>query len=155
MLTSFFLRTINNNIDYIEIANRVKLLSNANVRKWGRITLQQMLVHCTAQLRLALGEITSHSQGSFMMRTAIGKWIAFSNIPWPKGSNTPNEMNIEKNVFSYTEIEAEKNELLNYLEKVKSSATLKPHPFFGALSKREWGRLVYKHVDHHLKQFSQ
>lgn len=61
MLTSFFMRTINNNIDYVEIANRVKLLSNANVRKWGRETLQQMLVHCTEQLRLAVGEISSHS----------------------------------------------------------------------------------------------
>lgn len=149
------MKNINNEIDYTEIANRVKLLSNANVRKWGRMSLQQMLVHCTAQLKMALGEITATPQGPFMMRTSLGKWIAFSAIPWPKGSNTPNEMNVEKNVFFYTDIEAEKNDLLNYLENVKFSETLKPHPFFGALSKREWGRLVYKHVDHHLKQFSQ
>ncbi|WP_424351099.1 DUF1569 domain-containing protein [Lutimonas sp.] len=27
------------------------------------------------------------------------------------------------------------------------------HPFFGELNREEWARLVYKHLDHHLKQF--
>ncbi len=28
-----------------------------------------------------------------------------------------------------------------------------PHPFFGRLKPREWAILMYKHVDHHLRQF--
>jgi hypothetical protein len=27
------------------------------------------------------------------------------------------------------------------------------HPAFGKLSPRAWGVLIYKHLDHHLKQF--
>ncbi|MBK9525384.1 MAG: DUF1569 domain-containing protein [Bacteroidetes bacterium] len=27
------------------------------------------------------------------------------------------------------------------------------HPYFGKLSSREWGRITYLHLDHHLKQF--
>ena len=27
------------------------------------------------------------------------------------------------------------------------------HPAFGTLSERAWGVLVYRHMDHHLKQF--
>ena len=27
------------------------------------------------------------------------------------------------------------------------------HPAFGKLSKRAWGVLIYRHMDHHLKQF--
>ena len=27
------------------------------------------------------------------------------------------------------------------------------HPLFGSMSRREWGVVTYKHVDHHLKQF--
>ena len=27
------------------------------------------------------------------------------------------------------------------------------HPFFGRLSRRSWGVLGYKHLDHHLRQF--
>jgi hypothetical protein len=28
-----------------------------------------------------------------------------------------------------------------------------PHPFFGPLSPGEWDRLMWKHIDHHLRQF--
>ena len=28
-----------------------------------------------------------------------------------------------------------------------------PHAFFGKLSGDEWGQLMYKHIDHHLRQF--
>jgi hypothetical protein len=27
------------------------------------------------------------------------------------------------------------------------------HPAFGQLSRKDWGVLVYKHIDHHLRQF--
>jgi hypothetical protein len=28
-----------------------------------------------------------------------------------------------------------------------------PHPFFGPLKPKQWAILMYKHVDHHLRQF--
>jgi hypothetical protein len=28
-----------------------------------------------------------------------------------------------------------------------------PHPFFGALSPKQWALLMGKHLDHHLRQF--
>lgn len=149
------MKNINDQSDFEHIVTRVKFLSTANIRQWGKMDLQQMLVHCKAQLKIALGEIKTTPQGSFMMRTVLGKWIAFSNIPWPKGANTPNKMNVEKNSFEFTGIENEKKELLAYLARVKLAPQLMPHPFFGALSPKEWGRLIFKHIDHHLKQFSQ
>jgi hypothetical protein len=106
-------------------------------------------------LKLALGEIESSAQGSFMMRTAFAKWIVFSNIPWPKGAATPIEANVHKNRFVLSDIEIEKKDLLTYLDRVRSAQELRPHPFFGPLTKKEWDRLIYKHIDHHLKQFSQ
>jgi len=33
------------------------------------------------------------------------------------------------------------------------SGSFAPHPVFGAISPEEWGRLVYFHTDHHLRQF--
>jgi len=148
------MKNINNQFDYEELALRIKQLSSSNTRQWGKMDLQQMLVHCTAQLKMALGEIRATPQGSFMMRTVLGKWTAFSDIPWPKGANTPNEMNMERNTFQLTDIENEKKELQAYLARVKLAPQLMPHPFFGALSHKEWGCLIFKHIDHHLKQFS-
>ncbi|MFO7823615.1 MAG: DUF1569 domain-containing protein, partial [Cyclobacterium sp.] len=28
-----------------------------------------------------------------------------------------------------------------------------PHPFFGPLNTQEWGKVVWLHMDHHLRQF--
>jgi hypothetical protein len=28
-----------------------------------------------------------------------------------------------------------------------------PHPFFGPLKPQQWAILMYKHIDHHLRQF--
>ena len=30
---------------------------------------------------------------------------------------------------------------------------LEGHPFFGAMTSEEWSVLMYKHLDHHLRQF--
>lgn len=35
----------------------------------------------------------------------------------------------------------------------RSLESLKPHPFFENLNLEEWARLIYKNLDHHLKQF--
>jgi hypothetical protein len=34
-----------------------------------------------------------------------------------------------------------------------SACTNHPHPFFGPLTPAEWAILMYKHLDHHLRQF--
>ncbi|MCL6098216.1 MAG: DUF1569 domain-containing protein [Bacteroidetes bacterium] len=28
------------------------------------------------------------------------------------------------------------------------------HPAFGYMNKKQWGRLIFTHLDHHLKQFN-
>ncbi len=139
--------------DYTEIRKRIMALSDASPRQWGHMEMEQMHVHCTTQFKLALGEIFSRTQWSSFMRSGIGKWILFSNLPWPKGSNTPDKMNVETKNNLLTGIEMEKKDLLSYLEKVKMRDQLKTHSFFGKLNRDKWSRLIYKHIDHHLKQF--
>ena len=147
------MKNILNNADYSEIVNRIKDLSEPNVRLWGNMDIQQMLFHCTTQLKITLGEISHKQEGASFLRSKLGKWLLFSTIPWPKGSETPSKMNVETASYSVSDIETGKNELMNYLEKVRHQKHLKAHPFFGELSRKEWGRLIYKHLDHHLKQF--
>lgn len=149
------MNTIFNPDQLLKIKERITGLSSSSKRKWGTMTVDEMLVHCKTQLQLALGEIPSAPQGSAWMRTALVKWISFSALPWPKGSMTPNEMNKDKNSFQLKDIETEKRELITYLDKVMIASNLFPHPFFGSLSRKEWGQLIYKHIDHHLQQFNQ
>ncbi|MEO8712567.1 MAG: DUF1569 domain-containing protein [Parafilimonas sp.] len=146
------MKSILNEEDYTEIKNRIQKLPAASIRRWGKMDMQQMLIHCTIQLKLAVGEIPSQTQGSSFMRSGLGKLILFSNMPWPKGASTPAEMNAASGNFLLTDIETEKKELLDYLEKAKGKEQLLPHPFFGNLNRKEWTRLIYKHLDHQTKQ---
>jgi LPS sulfotransferase NodH len=34
-----------------------------------------------------------------------------------------------------------------------AGCTMHPHSFFGRLTPQEWAVLMYKHLDHHLRQF--
>jgi hypothetical protein len=43
--------------------------------------------------------------------------------------------------------------LLNRAARTATTDGWPEHPAFGALSKRAWGVLIYRHMDHHLKQF--
>ncbi|HEY5370004.1 MAG TPA: hypothetical protein VIJ75_13560 [Hanamia sp.] len=67
------MKNILNEKDYSEIRDRIKNLSGASIRRWGKMDLQQMLVHCTTQLKLAVGEIPSKTQGPSFMRSGLGK----------------------------------------------------------------------------------
>ena len=43
--------------------------------------------------------------------------------------------------------------LRQFHEGGEAQCTRHPHPFFGALTPQDWSRGMYKHLDHHLKQF--
>jgi hypothetical protein len=55
------------------------------------------------------------------------------------------------------DFEAECSRLATRIDQVVQRGATKTeglvHPFFGRLSGDEWGRLIYKHLDHHLRQF--
>jgi Protein of unknown function (DUF1569) len=51
----------------------------------------------------------------------------------------------------------EKAQLLTILEaawNARHADTWKPHPMFGKMTPREWGKLLQIHVDYHLRQFA-
>jgi len=45
-------------------------------------------------------------------------------------------------------------ELINrFVARGEIAAGKETHPFFGKMTGQEWGELMYKHLDHHLRQF--
>jgi len=46
-----------------------------------------------------------------------------------------------------------KSKIRGFCEGGEARCTRHPHPFFGSLTPYEWSRGMYKHLDHHLRQF--
>ena len=143
-----------NSSDYTAIVKRIGNLNSNSPRKWGTININQMLEHCSIQLKLGLGRIDQSTfEGSPIMRTGLGRWLFLYVMPWSKGLPTPSKMNMMENGVSTVDFESEQKKLIDLLEQVQKNPDLRPHPFFGAMTQKDWGRLIFKHLDHHLKQF--
>jgi hypothetical protein len=145
-----------NQKDFDAIVERLNSISQFSERKWGMMDVNQMVVHLKDQLDIALGNKSAKAQGPFILRTVMGRWLALYALPWRKGKEvTAKEMDALLNGAIITDFESDKDLLLTRLmEFISTNAGFSPHPFFGNLSNKDWGRLAWKHLNHHLLQFS-
>lgn len=140
--------------DYEAIITRLHSITPVSERLWGRMDVNQMVMHLKDQLDIALGNKTAAAQGPFIFRTMFGRWMALYMMPWRKGKEiTPVEMDAFKKGAIITDFESDKHLLLRRLNEFIMAPDFSPHPFFGKLNNRDWGRLAWKHFNHHLLQF--
>lgn len=140
--------------DFAELLQRLSALAPGKTPRWGRMSIEQMLVHCALQTKIATGELTVEKQeGPFFYRTVIGRWLSLYAIPWPHGMDAPSVMNMDINGVVVGSFAVERDNLISALEDIRTLVRLHPHPFYGNIHRRHWGRLIWVHLDHHLRQF--
>jgi hypothetical protein len=133
---------------------RIELLQPASPRQWGKMDAAQMLAHCCATVEMANG-------AKVPPRTFLGKILGpvfksslFNEKPFPHNSPTDKTF-IIADAKDFSREQARLLELVkSFGEGGEAKCTTHTHAFFGDLTPREWGLLVYKHLDHHLRQFS-
>jgi hypothetical protein len=122
-------------------------------RQWGKMGPSQMLAHCANALEVASGD-------SPRRQALIGKILApfvrrkvLGDEPFSRNSPTDPTFVIRDD----RDFDAEKARLLGVMDRFcqrgPDHAGRQIHSFFGKLSGDEWGKLMYKHLDHHLRQF--
>jgi hypothetical protein len=86
--------------------------------------------------------------GSMVKKMAIA-----DDRPLKKNSPTSPELK----VGDARQLDVEKERLSSLIDRFVAAGpqgcTSHPHSFFGRMTPDEWGVLMYKHVDHHLRQF--
>jgi Protein of unknown function (DUF1569) len=136
-----------------EISKRIEQLPPETRGKWGKMDVAQMLAHLGNGLELTLGD--KKPPRSWIGRIVGGfvKASAFNDSPFPHNSPTDNSLRVSdaKNFL------AEKTRVIALLNRFNqvglAGITAHPHPFFGFLTPKEWGKLQYKHFNYHLEQF--
>lgn len=138
---------------YENILNRIAKFTTNSQPKWGKMDVAQMLAHCQGPLKVALGELQMKKPNAFMRLLFLSfKKSLYSDKPWKKGLPTSKEFL----VVEQKDFETEKQELLkwiNLFHAEKNRANWPPHPFCGHFTTEQWGKMQYKHLDHHLTQF--
>ena len=133
------------------IIDRINRLNAESQRKWGKMDVSQMLAHIQMPIMIAFG--THKPKGSFLLRTIgpLFKSKLWDNKPWKQGLPTDPTFIM---TGSARDFEKEKQIVLDMIQRFKEeNIANEPHPVFGKLSKENWSKATWKHLDHHLQQF--
>ena len=136
-----------------EIVARIRSLTPDNERRWGKMDCPTMVGHCADGLKMVLGERdVGKPRGPY--RFAPLRYLLIHVVPWPKGkAKAP----MEPRQRSVEELEERRDALLGLVARAAETPPgefADTHPLFGRMKHRDWGVLVYRHLDHHLTQFS-
>jgi len=137
-----------------EVMSRIDKLQPATQRQWGKMDVAQMMAHCSAALDMASGRLVRP-------RVLIGRLIGpmvrsiYSNDkPFSRSSPTDKSLVISDQREFSREQEQLKLRVQQFHQGGEAQCTRHPHPFFGSLTPHEWSTGMYKHLDHHLRQFN-
>jgi hypothetical protein len=137
-----------------EVKQRLDQLQSGSQRQWGKMNAPQAVAHCAVAIELALGD--SASPRLFFGRIAgvFIKPLVFRDDE-PMRRNAPSTKNLI--IQDERDFDLERARLRKLIDRFAaagpSGCTAHPHGFFGPLKPEEWSILMYKHLDHHLRQF--
>jgi hypothetical protein len=137
-----------------EITGRITPLTPPPPRPGGTLTAAHMLAHCSSGIEMATGTILPKRVFLGRILGPIIKPLALKNDdPMRRNSPTAKELLVPDARDLPTE-QARLTGLINrFAAAGPSSCTTHPHAFFGPLTPDQWAILMYKHLDHHLRQF--
>lgn len=147
------MKTLYNAAVVNEVKARLAQFGQETERLWGKMSAGQMLAHCSIAMEFAVGDCRPP-------RMLIGRLLGglvksgFTNEK-PLNKNGPTAKNLI--VLDVRDVGVERERLLQLIDRFAvggpSGCTDHPHVFFGKLTADEWGKGMYKHIDHHLRQF--
>jgi hypothetical protein len=145
------MKSLLNMESYSEIRDRLSKLGENSERQWGKMTPGQMAHHCQGPLKIMLGHEDYGLKPNWLVNLLFKKSM-YNDKLWRKNLPTAKAFKeIEDRDFSEEKAKLEK--LLEELGSQLDKDSWGDHPSFGKLTNEQWGKMQYKHLDHHLRQF--
>jgi len=150
IMTNLFDATVAN-----QVQTRLRKLEPHSERRWGKMTAPQMLAHCSGSMQWAVGDVVPE-KGPLPVRLLgrLVKPMVFRNDA-PLRKNSPTAPSLV--MADERDLDRERERLSGLIDRFvaggAASCTKNPHSFFGKMTPEQWAILMYKHLDHHLRQF--
>jgi hypothetical protein len=119
--------------------------------KWGKMDAAQMFKHCQYPLQIAMGKEKMKLASNWFVKTFFKKSL-YSDKPYRR--NLPTVKNFK--VIEDKDFQSEKEKLDQWMQELwydRDNDNRRPHPVFGNFTKDQWGKMQWKHLNHHLEQF--
>lgn len=138
---------------FTEIENRLNKLSPQSQRQWGKMDVSQMLAHCKEAFKVPLMDSSPPRMFLGLLMGWMMKQKLYNDAPWGKNLPTAPQFKI-KDERDFIKEKAELFLLVNKFHQANPEKVEQiTHPFFGKFNGQQWGKAMYKHLDHHLTQF--
>ena len=139
-----------------EACARIASMRDESPRQWGTMTPSQALAHCALTMEMATGDSKPERMLVGWLFGPLVRRLALRDES-PLKRNTPTAPNLV--VLGTRDLVVERDRLAalvrRFAEGGPQGVTTHPHTFFGSMTPDEWSLLMYKHLDHHLRQFGQ
>ncbi len=147
------MHTLFDSADHDVVLRRLSELKPSSPRGWGKMDVAQMLAHCCASLEVPCGDRAGRQRLLGRILAPFVRSTVLGDKPFMR--NAPTDPSLK--IVDQREFESERARLVSLVERFcrrgQSEVDGAVHSFFGRLNGDEWGRLMYKHLDHHLRQF--
>jgi hypothetical protein len=138
-----------------DVKQRIAQLRADSERQWGKMSPGQAMAHCSRAMETALGD-------NELPRMLVGRIIGGAVKKMALGNDEPMKRNSPTSpafvVRDQPDVRIESARLTALIERFADGGpkgcTTHPHTFFGPMTPDESAILMYKHVDHHLRQFA-
>ncbi len=134
-----------------EIIDRINKLTPQSQRQWGKMDVAQMMAHVQMPIGVALG--THTVKGNWLMRLILPlfKKMLYNEKPYKQALPTDKTFVMTGEAKDFDQ---EKTKLLEMINRfTEANIVNEKHPVFGKLTKENWSKATWKHLDHHLRQF--
>ena len=137
-----------------EMVQRIQGLRPDTPPRWGKMNATEMLLHLNKVHQQVLSPATANVKKTTFKQLLV-RWLVLYLMPrYPKGAKTPAVFNT-KGTVNQDAFDEQKNVFTELMHRFAThqKSIEHYHPYFGALSTRQWGLSSWKHADHHLRQF--
>ncbi|MBL8005132.1 MAG: DinB family protein [Candidatus Kapabacteria bacterium] len=148
-LPNIFTPEVTNNL-----LQRIETLTPSSQANWGKMNVSQMLAHCNVTYEMMFENIHPKPNAilKFILKLLVKKKVV-DETTYPKESRTAPAFLIT----TEKDFQKEKERLIQYMKKTQELGEIyfdgRESHSFGILTKVEWNNMLYKHLDHHLRQF--
>jgi len=138
-----------------ELMARIQNIPEDAQAQWGKMNLYQMLMHCTTweQWMQGVGNPIYKQEfiGKIFGKMGLRRMIR-DEKPIDKGVPTSTQFKIKETSGDISQKKQEWIQLIQSYANYSNPTFI--HDFFGKMTREQVGLLVYKHTDHHLRQFN-
>jgi hypothetical protein len=137
-----------------DLLARIDRLDPTRPPRWGKMTPHEMVCHMIDHYKMAVEpEQRPVRVRNTLLRFQPFKWFAVYHAPIPRGMLTaPREMRLTRPENWDEDLERLKS-LVETFAGMQQKTDWPDNIMAGSLDGNGWSALLYRHTDHHLKQF--